>query len=202
MGLLSVSTPAAQAAWIEAGPTDQSRADRQRSDFLAYQDSAGAGRGLPLPEAQFYLSALVASGANVKAAQELARHSTPSLTIGRYSHTRLHDLRGAPDGLPSLIPAGPSAESQRKALRATGTEDARSEVGAKGAHQGQQLGGEAVRNVASSGETISQVPGQVDKAQQVTLSADGEKTPPAAKRNKRGAGGIRTHESRICNPLP
>ena len=35
-------------------------------------------------------------------AQELARHSTPTLTIGRYAHARLHDLTAALDSLPDL----------------------------------------------------------------------------------------------------
>ena len=67
-----------------------------------------------------YISGIVAGGASVKTAQELARHSTPTLTIGRYAHTRLLDLRGTLDGLPgSDLPEGPEAEAD--ALRATGT---------------------------------------------------------------------------------
>ncbi len=38
-----------------------------------------------------YISIIVRSGVSVKMAQELARHSTPTLTIGRYAHTRLQD---------------------------------------------------------------------------------------------------------------
>jgi hypothetical protein len=38
-----------------------------------------------------YISRVVASGANIKVAQELARHSTPTLTLGRYAHVRLLD---------------------------------------------------------------------------------------------------------------
>jgi hypothetical protein len=54
----------------------------------------------------------------VKTAQELARHSTRVLIIGRYAHARLHDLTGALEGLPDLSPpvSGP------KAQRATGTD--------------------------------------------------------------------------------
>jgi hypothetical protein len=67
-----------------------------------------------------YISNLVASGASVKTCQVLARHSTPSLTIGIYAKASLHDLVGAVDALPDLTPAAPSAEPQ--ALRATGTD--------------------------------------------------------------------------------
>ncbi len=63
---------------------------------------------------------IVAGGASVKTAQELARHSTPVLTIGRYSHAQLHDIAGALDELPDLQPEEPKTE--RQALRATGTD--------------------------------------------------------------------------------
>jgi hypothetical protein len=46
------------------------------------------------------ISAVVNSGASVKVAQELARHCSPTLTIGRYSHVRLQDLRGALAAVP------------------------------------------------------------------------------------------------------
>jgi integrase len=47
-----------------------------------------------------YISNLVASGASVKVCQVLARHSTPSLTIGIYAKASLHDIQGAVDALP------------------------------------------------------------------------------------------------------
>ncbi len=105
-----------------------------------------------------YISGIVASGASVKVAQELARHSTPTLTIGRYSHARLHDLQGALDGLPGLTPTDRTSEPQRQQLQATGTDDymtASSEQssGLKWAHFGAQLDGETCQNVASGGET-------------------------------------------------
>jgi len=54
-----------------------------------------------------YISNLVASGASVKVCQVLARHSTPSLTIGVYAKASLHDVRGAVSALPDLAP-GPA----------------------------------------------------------------------------------------------
>jgi len=41
-----------------------------------------------------YVSTIVASGESVKVAQELARHSTPTLTIGRYAHVGRHNIYG------------------------------------------------------------------------------------------------------------
>jgi integrase len=54
-----------------------------------------------------YVSNLVASGASVKTCQVLARHSSPSLTIGIYAKASVHDIRGAVDALPDRRPAGP-----------------------------------------------------------------------------------------------
>lgn len=58
-----------------------------------------------------YISRVVMSGVSVKVAQELARHATPTLTIGRYAHVRLHDLTEA---LEALEPSAPDAEAQRE----------------------------------------------------------------------------------------
>jgi len=57
---------------------------------------------------------------NVKVAQELARHSTPTLTLGRYAHVQLVDQTRALDALPAVD----SPESEQEAVRATGTEGA------------------------------------------------------------------------------
>jgi integrase len=65
-----------------------------------------------------YISQVVASGASVKTAQTLARHSTPSLTIGIYAKASLHDINGAVESLPDLDTEGSSPE----AMRATGTD--------------------------------------------------------------------------------
>jgi hypothetical protein len=64
-----------------------------------------------------YISRLVAGGANIKVAQELACHSTPALTLGRYAHVQLVDQRRALDALPSID--APRADVA--ALAATGT---------------------------------------------------------------------------------
>jgi excisionase family DNA binding protein len=62
------------------------------------------------------------AGIDLRTLQELAGHSTPVLTA-RYSHRRLHDLAGAVEKLPRLLPdEAPAAE--RAALRATGTDAA------------------------------------------------------------------------------
>jgi integrase/recombinase XerC len=69
-----------------------------------------------------YLTLLGRGGVDLRTAQELAGHSTPTLTA-RYSHRRLYDLAGAVEKLPSLLPTG-GKESEAARLRATGTDGA------------------------------------------------------------------------------
>ncbi len=68
-----------------------------------------------------YISNLVSSGASVKTCQTLARHSTPSLTIGIYAKASLHDITGAVGALPNLSTGRPTPE----AVAATGTDGRR-----------------------------------------------------------------------------
>jgi hypothetical protein len=65
-----------------------------------------------------FISNLVSGGASVKTCQTLARHSTPSLTIGVYAKASLHDISGAVEGLPDLTTSRPA----REIARATGTD--------------------------------------------------------------------------------
>src|ERR1700736_6410312 len=65
-----------------------------------------------------YITLLERSGVSPKIAQELARHSDIRLTMNVYTHTRLHDLAGAVEGLPGLLPVVQKAS----ALAATGTD--------------------------------------------------------------------------------
>lgn len=65
---------------------------------------------------------LLAKCAPVKVTQELARHSTPVLTIGRYTHTSLQEKAEAVARLPlpgSEVAVGPFAEMSRSELEAT-----------------------------------------------------------------------------------
>ncbi len=67
-----------------------------------------------------YLTLGGRAGIDLRTLQELAGHSTPTLTA-RYSHRRLYDLAGAVEKLPRFLPDDqPDAEPE--VLRATGTE--------------------------------------------------------------------------------
>jgi integrase len=147
---------AARAAWIAEARTDSEREERERSDFLQYENAAGEFADVHA-QRHTYISGIVAGGASVKTCQELARHSTPVLTIGRYSHARLHDLTGALDSLPDLQPQEPTTAQE---ARATGT-DCMVPVLLVGGKpdsvpvlpaERQQLDGEKCQKVANSGE--------------------------------------------------
>jgi integrase len=71
-----------------------------------------------------YVSELIRSGASVKTVQTLARHSTPTLTLGRYAHAGVYDLRSAVDALPSLTTTG-----NVTVAKATGTDGRRQKLG-------------------------------------------------------------------------
>ncbi|HJZ53720.1 MAG TPA: hypothetical protein VKE74_02110, partial [Gemmataceae bacterium] len=67
-------------------------------------------------------TSLLARSAPVKVTQELARHSTPVLTLGRYTHTTLSEKAEAVAALPlpgSATTAGPFAGMGRAELEAT-----------------------------------------------------------------------------------
>jgi hypothetical protein len=119
--MLRKDLAAARKAWLKAaGSDDAERQRRQQSDFLRYRNAAGEVAEFHATR-HTYISGIVAGGkASVKTWQELARHSTPVLTIGRYAHARLHDLTGALESLPDLTTTG--VDLQPVAMAATGTD--------------------------------------------------------------------------------
>ena len=99
--LILADLAAAREAWIEEGRSEDEQRERRQTTFLAYWD--GANRVADFHALRHtYISRLVASGANIKVAQELARHSSPTLTLGRYAHVQLVDQTRALDALPSI----------------------------------------------------------------------------------------------------
>jgi hypothetical protein len=51
------------------------------------------------------------SGPGIKTCQTLARHSTPSLTIGRYAKTTPRDIKGAVESLPNPTSIRPKSDA-------------------------------------------------------------------------------------------
>ena len=109
----------ARAAWIADAANEAEQVPRKRSSFLIYRDADGRVADFHALRHTF-ISRLVRSGARPKEAQTLARHSTITLTMDRYAHTSLHDVRAALGAMPSIPSTGPSAN--RQIMRATGTD--------------------------------------------------------------------------------
>jgi len=112
----------ARTAWLEsrrmpASPhrTAQDASGGQADTFLAYVD--GAGRYADFHALRHtFITGLVTGGVNPKVAQTLARHSTITLTMDRYTHLYAGNLSAALDVLPDL------SAPARQTVVATGTD--------------------------------------------------------------------------------
>ncbi len=142
----------ARASWIKAKTDRSERRDRRRSDFLASVD--GEGRVVDFHALRAtYITMVVKSGASVKEAQELARHSDPKLTMNVYTRLGVHDLATALDRLPTPALDRPDHDT----LRATGTDNATpgSSPGNSGADQcGQPRPGAGLSTPFGSRKTL------------------------------------------------
>lgn len=79
---------------------------------IAYRDESG--RVLDFHAFRHtFITNLARGGVHPKVAQQLARHSTITLTMDRYSHTVIGDLADGLDALPDLSPNKPDRERQR-----------------------------------------------------------------------------------------
>ena len=79
-----------------------------------------------------YITALAKSNAPVKIVQSLARHSTPVLTLGVYTHLGLYDQTPALDALPDLTRTGspgPDAAKTGNRFRDTRLDSAWQRIG-------------------------------------------------------------------------
>ena len=138
--MLRTDLAAARSTWIaEARECEQERQRRNQSDFLCYRNEAGDVADFHSTR-HTYISGIVAGGASVKVAQELARHSTSRLTIDRYAHARLHDLRGALDALPDFD-RRQKMQTDAGVLRATGTDEATTYAAEARSTRGAAVGG-------------------------------------------------------------
>jgi integrase len=106
----------ARDAWLDEAGTAEEKAKREQTTFLAYVDDAERYADFHALRHTF-LTNLARSGVHPKIAQALARHSTITLTMDRYSHTVLGEQSDAVEALPSL------AAATVEAWRATGTDN-------------------------------------------------------------------------------
>jgi len=118
--MLHADLKAARMKWLgEAGDDAAERERRERSSWLDDVDDAGHMFDFHALRHQF-ISNLARGKVHPKEAQLLARHSTISLTMDRYTHLGIVDLTAALDALPMLPGEGPASEAAE--LRATGTD--------------------------------------------------------------------------------
>ena len=178
---------AARSAWLERDGGDST------SDFLCYVDHAGGVSDFHSLR-HTYISRLVSGGCSVKVAQELARHSTPSLTIGIYAHARLHDLTGALDSLPST---NNNTENESVRLRKTGTNDTDCHVQRICERAERNSQGEGVR--ACESETGTQH--NTDEAQVFGTARVSATIRHGARGDDKATERIRTVDLRFTKPL-
>jgi hypothetical protein len=117
---------AARKKWIEEAKTPKEKVERERSDFLKYQDSAGKFADFHSNRHTF-ITNLERAGISPRTAQTLARHCDIRLTMGVYTHIGLHDQSSAIE----LLPAPPELTAgQRPAFpNGNGTAKPRSSNG-------------------------------------------------------------------------
>lgn len=106
----------ARRAWLKEAKTETERARREQLGFLLAENEDGKADFHALRHT--FISNLASNGVHPKLAKELARHSTITLTMDRYSHVGLLDMNGALESLPG-IPARPP---KPEIATATGTE--------------------------------------------------------------------------------
>lgn len=86
--------------WLSESEDSDDRANRDASDFLKEETSDGLADFHLLRHT--FISMLAISGVNPKVAQQLARHSTITLTMDRYTHLPSEQLTRAVGLLPDL----------------------------------------------------------------------------------------------------
>jgi hypothetical protein len=147
-----------------------------------------------------YLTLGGRSGIDLRTLQELAGHSTPILTA-RYSHRRLHDLVGAVDKLPDLVPDGnaPTTAAAENPLRFTGTDGAKSAV--RGVVPGVVTGDISSHQTASSFTLRVVGEDPTDSTQPLEMTGAGASLHRPASTSTSEDDGTRTRNHRIDSPV-
>jgi Phage integrase family len=129
------------------------------------------------------------SGIDMRTLQELAGHSDPKLTA-RYTHRRLHDLAGAVDKLPNLVPN----DRESMPLRLTGTDNS--------AVVPAVVTGHIPRHFPASNGTLRIVGATPDDVQQTLENRPiGTHSHQTAAVDMDEGAGTRTQDQRIKSPL-
>src|SRR5260370_41400972 len=94
--------------------------EHETATYLAFRDEADRVLDFHALRHQF-ISNLGAAGVHPKFAQTLARHSTITLTLDRYTNVGLYDQSASVNRLPAIPVEVPDSETN--SLKATGMED-------------------------------------------------------------------------------
>ena len=188
--LLRADLLAARSNWIAAATSESARAEREKTDFLAVEDSEG--RVLDFHALRHtFITRLASANITPKMAQELARHSSITLTMDRYAHTVLADQSRALEALPSIQL---EAESVPMTLSATGTD------GQKRAAPAQRSPHPAGLRSAPRGTSIGKAQGSREHRGEARKSLTGQgvgigrhrAAPPEACETEKATSGTRT----------
>ena len=177
----------ARQKWLKESVSGEERAEREASSFLMYRDDAGRVADFHALRHTF-ITNLAASGVHPKVAQALARHSTITLTMDRYTHTVLGEQSEALAVLPDLTV--PISGEQR----ATGTAGRELPVGdsgdlafclaRNGASEDTSVQSSAVKGARATGDDArsesQKLSGQSQKTREKNGGSAWESNPPAA----------------------
>ena len=189
----------ARKAWIEESADPRTRANREHSDFLKYQNEAGMYADFHANRHTF-ITNLVLAGVHPKMAQSIARHSDVNLTMGIYSHVDVAQQSAAINSLaapPLSVVSTPTHNSAGSAL-----DPSNSEVAASGSEKSvaPAFGFECLcmaSAVASEGDHAA------DQRKRKPLPEQGLVAicHHLAQGDLSSGGGIRTPDTRIMIPL-
>jgi len=179
---LAVKSPAAQAFRPPKGKLARMlRADLEAAG-IPYRDESGRVADFHSLRHTFVTN-LANSGVHPKVAQALARHSTVTLTMDRYSHTYMGEQSEAVAALPDL------SQTMAQEARATGTDGK--------AHLAEYLASEGGRS-ANVADSDGRKEGTAPKLETCEKAAAGAEKAPFD--GTGGEGGIRTRGAGV-NPL-
>ena len=196
--MLRSDLAAARAAWLATFKVEPEREQAAESGFLLYSDRLGHVADFHSLRVLF-ISRVVASGASVKEAQTLARHSTPVLTMNTYSRATLLDVAGAVEGLGDLLtkqPTRPEAQAQ-KATGTCGRADAVPSSDHQNDHYGQAQEGSDWHSRASVRAADCSEMSAAEKQKTPAKPGDSETLRGSSRERLRSESNRRW---RICNP--
>ncbi len=186
----------ARAAWIDKAATAAELIGRFKSDTLKYTDDDGRVADFHALRHGF-ISNLARAGVHPKEAQALARHSTITLTMDRYTHFGITDLTAALERLPGLPTAG---DSEPQVLRATGTDSERPAMMQPGCNPvALHVAQKVAESSGARGSTVSRNVPASNAGDARRDSAEPEENAVFVERKARVANGTRTRDPQIHN---